>query len=154
MIRISSLFIFLTVVLVVSSCTHDPVFTAIEPPSELKYLPDSLSVQVGSVANSVQPTLSGTGPFIFNLSTIPSGAGNIAIDEGGIIRVNDQLAAGKYMVSVVVINSSGSVNFPDVYKVRAYDPLEPPSQLVYSSSTVNVLTGTSFTSAAPSISGT
>lgn len=154
MIRIFSQLVFLTVVLVVSSCTHDPVFTAIEAPSDLKYLPDSLSVQVGSVANSVEPTLSGTGPFTFNFSAIPSSAGNISIDEGGIIRVSDQLAAGKYMISVVVINSSGSVNFPDVYKVRAYDPVRPPSQLVYTPSTVNVLTGTSFTSTAPSISGT
>lgn len=144
----------LNVVLVVSSCIHDPVFTPIESPADLKYLPDSLSVQVGSVASSVQPTLSGSRPFTFSLSTIPSSGGNIVIGEDGVITTNDQLASGKYIVSVVVINTSGSVNFPDVYEVRAYDPVSSPSQLVYTPSTVNVLTGTSFNSSPPTLQGT
>jgi hypothetical protein len=153
-IRIFLQLAFLNIVLVVSSCTHDSLFTSLESPSRLEYLPDSLSVEVGSVDSSVQPGISGAGPFTFNISTVPSSGGNIIIDEGGIIRTNDQLVAGTYKVSVVVINSAGSVNFPDVYTVRAYDPVTPPSQLVYTPSTVSVLTGTSFTSSSPSISGT
>lgn len=154
MIRILLASILLNAIFVFSSCTHDPVFTAVESPSGLEYSPDSLSVEVGSIANSVVPTLSGAAPFTFNISSIPSSGGSITIDEAGIIQVNNDLPPGKYTLSVEVTNPAGSVNFADVYKVRAYEPLKPPSQLVYTPSTVSVLAGTSFTSSSPSVSGT
>jgi hypothetical protein len=146
--------ILLCTIFLAPSCTHDPVFTAIEGPSNLIYSPDSLSIETGNSASSAVPNLSGSRPFTFNISTFPSSGGNITIDKNGTIIANSQLASGKYSMSVVVINAAGSVNFTDIYEVRAYDSPKPPAQLVYTPSTVNVLAGTSFTSSSPSMQGT
>lgn len=150
----NSLFFLLSVYLIGSSCTHDPIETPIEPPSGLVYIPDSLAMQAGTTVNSARPSLSGTGPFTFNVSSMPSGLGNITINEMGIISASSNLASGKYVVTVVVNNVSGSVSFPDVYKVRVYNPAQPPSLLVYTPSSVSILAGTSFTSSSPAIQGT
>lgn len=148
-------FVWLAFVLVIStifSCIHDPLFTPLELPSGLVYSPDSLAVPLGTAGSSAQPTLSGTGPFTFNIGTTPSSGGNITIDEQGIIHVSTALAVGKYSVTVIVINEAGSVSFPNSYTVRVYAPPTPPSQLVYTPA--SVLTGTAYTSTTPSIKGT
>ncbi len=149
-----SLFVLLIVLITVSSCTHEALLTPAEPPSNLVYLPDSLAMQAGTAVNSAQPSLAGTGPFTFNVSSMPLSLGNITINEMGIISASSNLATGKYVVTVVVNNVSGSVSFPDVYKVRVYNPPQPPSLLVYIPSSVSILAGTSFTSSSPGIQGT
>ncbi len=136
------------------SCVHDSLITPSELPSGLIYSPDSLALQVGSALSSVRPTILGTEPLTFNLSTSPSSGGNITVDTNGVIYVSGNLSAGKYAVTVIVINDAGSVAFTGVFKVRAYVPAKPPSQLIYTPSTASVLTGTSYTSTVPSLQGT
>jgi hypothetical protein len=136
------------------SCVHDPQFNPTELASELVYSTDSLAVQVGTSGSSVQPSLSGTAPFTFNISSTPTSFGNITIDASGVIKASSSLAAGKYVISVIVINSSGSVPFPDIYKVRAFVPATAPSLLVYTPSIASVLTGTTYASNTPTIQGT
>lgn len=140
--------------LVICSCTHDPLFDPVEAPSHLSYLPDSLAVQSGQTGNSSTPTLSGSGPFTFNLNTIPGNGGSITVDEEGVIRVSSQAVPGKYSASVVVINGAGSVSFSDIYKIRVYAPAIPPSGLVYTPDTVSILVGNGLTSAKPVVTGT
>lgn len=140
--------------LVICSCTHDPLFDPVEVPSNLSYLPDSLAVEAGQAGNSSTPTLSGSGPFTFNLNTNPGHGGSITVDEEGVIRVSSQAAIGKYSASVVVINAAGSVSFSNIYKIRVYAPAMPPSGLVYTPDTVSTLSGNSMTSAKPVVTGT
>ncbi|MEX1240095.1 MAG: hypothetical protein WEB30_10270 [Cyclobacteriaceae bacterium] len=142
------------VLVVICSCTHDSQFDPVEAPSNLSYSPDSAAVEAGQVASSSAPVLSGTRPFSFSIRTTPANGGSIDIDENGVIRVNSQAMAGKYFATVVVANSAGSVSFSNIYKIRVYDAPTPPSDLVYIPDTVSILTGNSFTSTTPGISGT
>jgi hypothetical protein len=146
--------IWLIIIVTFYSCVHDPEFSVEELPSNLIYSPDSLSLEVGNKASSVMPTLSGSEPYTFNISSIPNNEGNITIDQNGVINVNDSLALGDYLITVIVINSKGSVSFADIFKVRIYEKAQPPSQMVYAPKSIGVLTGNSYSSNAPNLSGT
>ncbi|MDH5609467.1 MAG: hypothetical protein OEY56_08305 [Cyclobacteriaceae bacterium] len=136
------------------SCEHDPVIKPLTLPSGLVYTPGTLSVEVGSAAGSAEPTLAGTAPFSFNVSTVPSSGGNITIDEKGIISASGNLALGTYLVTVVVVNEAGSVAFPDVFEIVVHEVPVIPSQLLYTPSVADVLFGNSYTSTTPSLIGT
>jgi len=142
------------ILLGICSCTHDSLFDPVDAPSNLTYSPDSIAVQSGQVASSATPTLLGSRPFAFNLNTIPANGGTITIDEAGVIHVGSQAAAGKYSATVVVINAAGSVSFPNIYKIRVYDPPQPPSDLLYTPDSVNIHAGSNFTSNRPGVNGT
>ncbi len=145
------LYSFLLVILF--SCVHDPVTSPIELASELSYSPDSLHLEYGSLGNSGVPNLKGTAPFTFELTSLPDSEGIIVIDAQGMIQVTDTLEIGTYSLNVIVKNSAGAVTFEDVFSIRIFDDPEPPSQLLYSPSSANLLAGNSFSSTIPEIQG-
>lgn len=135
------------------SCVHDPVSTSPEAPSALRYDPDSLAVEIGTVANSEKPEILGTGPFAFDLFTEPVSDGNITINSQGVIEVSENIAEGVYSIDVIVQNEAASVEFSKAFTVRAFIVPEVPTQLIYTPSSANVLSGSAFSSNIPDIQG-
>ncbi len=144
----------IALVYILLSCVHEPVTAPSEPPSALKYSPDSLALEIGIAANSEKPSLSGTGPFSFNILTMPLSDGNITISSEGIIQVSENLSEGNYLVDVIVNNAAGSVEFPNAFSIRAFSTPDPPSQLIYDPAIANILSGAAFSSSTPNLQGT
>ncbi len=117
--------------------------------SSLAYSPNSLNLQSGVAGTSVKPSLSGTLPVTFSVSTSPNNGG-ITVDSEGKIKVASTVTAGTYNISVTAINSAGSKTFDNVYSVTV-STSGLPQNLSYSPNSITVNQGTAFASAAPSI---
>ena len=91
-----------------------------EAPTNLVYDPDTVTYNGMGVFNSVEPSVSGEGPFVFSIAQVTpeSGAGAINInEETGVITAVDlfEFGTGTYQVSVTVANASGSTTFNQIY---------------------------------------
>jgi len=91
-------------------------------PSGLTYSPSSLSITSAQTGVSSTPSISGTGPFTWALTTSPSTGGKVTIDAAGKISVSEPIATGTYKVSVKATNEAGSTDFPDVFQINVTDP--------------------------------
>ena len=114
--------ILLIMLVFVMSCEKDPVPDPDVLPSALSYAVDSLVLELGTGANSVTPTLSGTEPYTFAMSSTPANGGDITIDETGTITAGASLTVGEYVLDVSVENVVGTVSFPDIFQIRVYEP--------------------------------
>lgn len=86
-------------------------------PSNLAYSPNTLTHNQGTAGSSVTPTISGTTPITFTMTSSPASS-EISINSGtGIISVTNSAAAGTYNISVTATNSAGSANFPNIYTI-------------------------------------
>ena len=120
--------------------------------SNLVYSPASLNLSAGTAGTSAKPTISGTMPVTYSLTTSPSSNGALTIDSEGKIKVATTLSAGTYQVSVTAVNAAGSVKFDNVYTVVMAAPSATgPANLTYTPNSLIVTQGTAATSAVPSI---
>ncbi|MBM3178614.1 MAG: hypothetical protein FJZ78_11480 [Bacteroidetes bacterium] len=123
-------------------------------PAGLQYAPNTISLTAGESVSSSLPSLTGTPPFTFTITTSPDAGGAITIGADGIIQVSSQIKAGNYTVNVRVSNKGGNVDFNGIYIVNVKDPDKPPSKLTYTPASVEVQEGKAFTGSAPVTEGT
>ncbi len=146
---------YLFLLLFLLSCSgKDDSKPAATAPSNLTYNPASLQLNSGQAGNSVKPTVSGTMPVTYSLSTTPGSGGAISIDADGTIKATGSLAVGEYKVSVTATNTAGSVAFTDVYRIENKANPVLPSVLTYSPNTLSFETGGAKSSAVPTVVGT
>lgn len=86
-------------------------------PSNLSYSINSLVLTEGTTGSSVSPTINGTAPFVFNITSVPNAGGNITIDNSGVITASNTLDTGSFDISVNVGNSVDTVLFTNVYTI-------------------------------------
>jgi hypothetical protein len=123
--------------------------------SNLVYSPATLNLNAGAAGISAKPTISGTMPVTYSLTTSPSSNGAITIDSEGKINAAITLAAGTYKVSVNAINAAGLIKFDDVYTIIVTAPAATgPANLTYTPNSLMVNQGTAATSAVPTITST
>jgi hypothetical protein len=123
-------------------------------PSNLSYTPNSFSVIQGAGGSSVTPTISGSGPFNYSMTSVPANA-NITINAStGVIVANSSVAVGSYTFSVTVNNVAGSQTFSNVYTVNVSSSATAPSSLNYATNSLTITQGQMGSSVAPTISGT
>lgn len=86
------------------------------PATDLVYMTPQIETFEGTTAQSIAPTMKGTGPFTFSVTTEPSSTG-ITIDNQGIISVSDKVAPKSYKVNVTIKNSVASQPFDNAFTV-------------------------------------
>ncbi|MBC8052631.1 MAG: hypothetical protein H7Y13_06165 [Sphingobacteriaceae bacterium] len=142
--------------LLIVSCSKseggDPEPAAATLASNLLYNPASLQLQAGTPGTSVKPSISGSTPVTFSVTTSPASNGAVTIDSEGKIKTSASLAAGTYNVSVIATNAAGAVTFTNIYAitVTAATP-SAPQNLLYSPNSKTVTQGTALVSATPTI---
>lgn len=94
-----------------------------QPPSQLTYSPNALSVDQGSAASSVVPAIMGTSPMSYSLSVSPDAGGKLSIDNQGVITAAADLPVGTYSISVTATNSAGSATFDAIYGLTVAEPV-------------------------------
>ncbi|WP_201981593.1 hypothetical protein [Hymenobacter rubidus] len=123
-------------------------------PAQLAYANPRLEIEVGTAGQSGVPTISGTTPISYTLSTSPASLGSISISAQGVIAADAALPEGVYTVSITASNAAGATNFPNVFTVAAVRTPRAPSALRYAPDSLVVNEGTAGQSVAPTVSGT
>lgn len=123
------------------------------PPSNLVYNPNSLTLNQGDAGNSVTPTISGTTPMSYSLSSSPASSSISINSSTGVITSGPSTPPGTYDISVTAINSVSSVNFTNVYTITIIGATLP-SNLVYNPNSLSLTQGNAGSSVTPSVSGT
>lgn len=125
-----------------------------ESASALLYSPNSLSLLQGNAGSSVAPSLNGTKPFTFALTSSPA-TDQITINANtGVISASSQTAVGIYKIRVKATNLANSVDFADVFTVNITENVVRPSNLVYQNNSLETFAGTAISSVIPSLNGT
>ncbi len=100
--------------LLVASCQqkNEPALFA----SDLTYAQPTLETVEGTAIKSTRPTLTGTTPFTFALTSQPATTA-LRVDADGIISASEKLAPGTYQVSLTVTNPVGTQSFDNALTV-------------------------------------
>lgn len=149
-------FFYLGLFLLFVSCSKGDGGGAAEPSavlaSGLVYSPASLALQEGTAGSSSKPSISGTLPITYSLTTSPTSSA-ITIGTDGKINSASTLAVGSYTVSVTAANAAGSVKFDNAYTINV-TAAPGPQSLTYSPASATVTQGTAVSSALPSVTST
>lgn len=147
--------------LLIFACSEEPEDDTVTPnpepqaPSNLSYSPSTLTGTVGTALQSSTPSIDGTPAFTFSLLNAPA---EVSIASStGVISTTASLPAGEYSLSVKVENEVGEAIFNEALRVvleEGAPSSEAPRDLIYLPSAVTLEEGESFTSEAPSLSGT
>lgn len=104
--------------LVFTSCGDDGTTVTATALSELVYTPNMLTADEGVPAESEVPTIKGSTPITFALTTTPDAGADIYINKNtGTISAR-ATKPGTYMVTVTASNEVGIVEFKDVFTVN------------------------------------
>jgi hypothetical protein len=95
-------------------------------PSNLVYNPSSISMIEGNSVSSATPTISGSMPITFSLSTTPPTPHITISNSTGVISISNAASAGTYTASVTATNDFGSETFNNIYSIL----IETPSSFV------------------------
>ena len=114
----------LTLLIVVGTCmvacndeTTEPTPTATAP-TNLKYDPSMLSTDEGVAAESAAPTVDGTTPITYSITTTPDAGTDITIDANtGVISATGA-TSGTFKVTVTATNEAGSNDFADALTIE------------------------------------
>ncbi len=130
-----------------------------DPPTNLIYVPDTLTITNIGAFDSEEPTVRGTPPFIFGIADISPANNAISINSTtGIIQTTGiyENGAGTWSVDVSVSNGAGNTTFEDAYTIIVENPPSGglPANLVYDPDTL-VITSTTgdLMSVQPTIEG-
>ncbi len=126
------------------------------PPSNLTYSPNTVEINAGTAVTSSLPSIQGTLPITYTMTTSPV-TDKISIGNNGTISVASTLTAGTYNVNVTAKNEASTITFNNVFSVTVKStntPASPPSSLSYSPKILTIEQGKAGSSAAPTISGT
>ncbi len=125
---------------------------AVNPPNNLVYSPNQIDIEEGQKGSSATPTINGTPPFNFSITTNPT-SNQITIDNKGIISVAENITEGVYKVSVKVGNVVNSSNFNDIYTINIKKKGVLPTNLIYTPNQLSVNFGTAINSVVPTLQG-
>lgn len=100
------------------ACKDDTTTPASTAPSNLVYSPNSMSTDEGVAAESEAPTVDGTTPITYTLTTSPDAGADITINANSGIISATGATAGTYSVTVTATNDAGSTEFKDVFSVE------------------------------------
>ena len=111
------------------------------PPTSLSYLPSAVAVQFDYVYTSRMPKMVGSSNGLkYSVSSVSPQGTPVTIDEKtGVITLSNQheLPAGtEVLVSVLVENALGSMDFAQVLKITLVESLAPITVCEYNDSTV------------------
>lgn len=134
--------------------TPTPV-TPKEKPSALVYATNTALINEGTAFTSVVPTVKGTTPMTFSLTSTPDAKGTITINATtGVISAQTTTAVGIYDLDVKVSNEAGSADFTKALKLTVMEVKKAtPSNLVYSPNAISTTFGKAISSATPSVVG-
>jgi hypothetical protein len=124
-----------------------------KPVTALTYEPGTLHLMQGNSGSSVVPSITGTSPVTFEITSTPPEAGITIDHHTGIISANSSVPPGTYQINTKATNALGPVSFNDVYTI-SISPLQLPSNLAYPDNTVTVDEGSAWNSDTPGINGT
>jgi hypothetical protein len=83
-----------------------PVGVINVPPSDLKYTPNSLTITQNTSATSVAPTITGTAPITYSMTSNPA-TNNLTINPTtGVISATSTLAVGTYTINITAVNAA------------------------------------------------
>jgi len=130
---------------------------AASPPSALLYAPNEITIIAGTQGQSPQPSIKGTNPIQYSITTISPqpAAGAITIDATtGKITSSATVPVGIYAITVKASNIVGDIEIPDIFTFNVQAPPSgPPSELTYTPNTLSVAQGASASSAVPTMKG-
>lgn len=142
-------------ILIYSSCKHDPDLQK-QPNNDfiyVEYLVDTIYSEQGIGISSSKPIVVGKKPINFKVSSIPTLSNSqISIDSLGIITVDSSVVEGNYSISVNATNEEGTAEFKDVLTVIITRAI-PPSNLIYSPSSMTIASGELAVSGIPTYQG-
>ncbi len=121
-------------------------------PSGLTYSPNTLSVEQGIAESSILPSISGTTPITYSLTSSPVNAAISIHATSGVITVGAGSPPGMFSISVSATNTVNTVGFPSVYSITV-NAAVIPSALSYSPNSLTLSQGATGYSAMPSVSG-
>jgi hypothetical protein len=92
------------------------VKAVIFPAANLSYNPNKITVEKGTTVSSVTPTLTGTSPFTFAISSTNTASGQITINSSsGILSASSNTPSGTYLLNISATNPQGTVAFPNAF---------------------------------------
>lgn len=128
------------------------VDSAPKPPSQLNYSTNAITLNANQGGNSVAPTISGTTPISYFITTSPATSDITVNSSTGVITAAASLPIGTYVVNVTATNAVGSQAFNNVFTITVV--AVAPSGLTYSPNTLTIADDVTGTSAAPTVTGT
>ena len=101
---------------------------ALDPPKNLTYEPDSISVALATDSSSVIPTVDGLTPLSFRFQNNQELPEFLTInEETGVISIDGGISeAGNYNINLLVANEDGETNFENAYTVKILSPKAVP----------------------------
>lgn len=131
--------------LITFACKKNENPSAGSVPTSMVYSVDTVSVTYGTAFTSVLPSIVGTQPVSYTLTTQPDAYGAISINQSGAIVASNNLAIGNYKISVVAKNSVGSTTFGNVFYLQVTKAIVAPTDFKYAVDTLVCYTGTGVT---------
>lgn len=119
-------------------------------PANLVYSPASLIVEKGKEIASVLPTVDGSIPMTFTMTSVPANSA-IEIGSDGVIKVKNTSEKGDYILTITAANAQGSTT--TTYKVSVIDVIKAPTAINYPSGELSTLQGTAKSSDKPTVVG-
>jgi len=125
------------------------VSQTVNPPTSLIYATDTLKIKQDTSITSAPPTVTGTHPMHYSITTSPASAFIVINDSTGAIRVDSNATLGTYTVNVTASNSAGSKVFDNAYIVLV-NPVKP-SGFTYTVNSISLVAGMAGSSVAPTV---
>ncbi len=119
-------------------------------PANLVYSPASLIVEKGKEVASVLPSVDGSMPMTFTMTSVPANSA-IEIGSDGVIKVKNTSEKGDYVLTITAANAQGSVT--TTYKVSVIDIVNAPTAINYPSGELTTLQGVAKSSDKPTVVG-
>jgi hypothetical protein len=93
------------------ACNDDTTTPGNIAPSKLNYDPATLATEEGTSAESSVPTIEGTTPISYTLTTVPDAGSDITINANTGVITAKGTTAGIYSTIVTATNEAGSTEF-------------------------------------------
>lgn len=108
------------------------------PPSGLSYTSDTLFINPSDGGSSNVPSITGSSPITYSITSNPSATSFITIENDGSITVASNLTEGNYTISVEATNNVTTTTFSDIIVISSNTQNFIPSNLTYGNDTLYV----------------
>ncbi len=100
------------------ACNDDTTTPSAMAPSSLTYEPNSISTEEGVAVMSEEPSVDGTTPITYTITTSPAAGSDITIDKNSGVISASAATIGTFMVTVTATNEAGSKEFADALTIE------------------------------------
>ncbi len=100
------------------ACNDETTTPSAMAPSSLKYEPNSIRTEEGVAVVSEAPSVDGTTPITYSITTSPDAGSKITIDKNSGVVSASAAVTGTYKVSVTATNEAGSKEFADALTIE------------------------------------